>query len=386
MAFVTGLMLIDAPASALNNAGAEDGARTDNTIAVKRIRTRAGDYPYVSAQAVRYWVRTLLERSAPEWKAAPVFREAKIAYTDANPILYWDDDLFGYMRAPSKRAGARSEEPEAQQTPLTGEITRISPLRTGTLVSLSPVRIVDDFGTMARQNGDPVPHEHQFYRTTLQGLFSLSLSTAGTFFNGGRVGYRNLDEHRVKVAKEKKLTPITLHGQPAFRLPQPERAQRVATLIRAFGDLEGGAKLSLHYTDVTPSLIIAAVIRGGNHPFSRVVRTDSQGRPEVVLEALKEVLRVYKDQILSDVFIGWPKGYLDEQREMVKSLTNIEAKEPVSVLHEEVHEQQNTLEGDPQAPTESSRAQIRFRWGHPREVMAALAEELGKDSNGGWYD
>lgn len=55
MAFVTGLMLIDAPASALNNAGAEDGARTDNTIAVKRIRTKAGDYPYVSAQAVRYW-------------------------------------------------------------------------------------------------------------------------------------------------------------------------------------------------------------------------------------------------------------------------------------------------------------------------------------------
>jgi CRISPR-associated protein Cst2 len=52
MAFMTGMMLIEAPASALNNAGQEEGARTDNTIAVKRIRTRAGDYPYVSAQAV----------------------------------------------------------------------------------------------------------------------------------------------------------------------------------------------------------------------------------------------------------------------------------------------------------------------------------------------
>jgi CRISPR-associated protein Cst2 len=356
MAFVTGLMLIDAPASALNNAGAEDGARTDNTIAVKRIRTKAGDYPYVSAQAVRYWIRTSLERSAEKWKTAPVFREAKIAYTDANPILYWDDDLFGYMRAPSKRAGARSEEQETQQTPLTGEVTRISPLRTGTLVSLAPVRIVDDFGTMARQNGDPVPHEHQFYRTTLQGLFSVNLSTAGTFFNGGRTGYRNLDDNRVKLAEEKNLTSVTLHGQPAFRLPQSERAQRVATLVRAFGDLEGGAKLSLHYTDVTPSLIIAAVIRGGNHPFSHVIRADSQGRPEVVLEALKEVLRVYKDQILSDVFIGWPKGYLDEQRLEVESLTD------------------------------DDRSQINVHWGHPREVMAALASELEKTDNGSWYD
>jgi CRISPR-associated protein Cst2 len=58
MAFVTGMMLIDAPASALNNAGQEEGARTDNTIAVKRIRTMVSDYTYVSSQAVRYWLRT----------------------------------------------------------------------------------------------------------------------------------------------------------------------------------------------------------------------------------------------------------------------------------------------------------------------------------------
>jgi CRISPR-associated protein Cst2 len=356
MAFVTGLMLIDAPASALNNAGQEEGARTDNTIAVKRIRTRAGDYPYVSAQAVRYWIRTYLERSVPEWQAAPVFREAKIAYTDANPILYWDDDLFGYMRAPSKRAGARGEGIEAQQTPVAGEITRISPLRMGTLVSLTPVRVVDDFGTMARQDGDPVPHEHQFYRATLQGLFSLNLTTAGTFFNGGRVGYRNLDEHRVQLAQTRGLQEVRVHGQPAFRLPQPDRTKRVATLVGSFGELEGGAKLTLHYTDVTPGLILAAVTRAGNHPFYRVIRPDGQGQPEILLDALKEVLRVYRDQILSDVFVGWARGYLDGQRQAVDALTD------------------------------NDRSGVRFHWGHPREVMADLATELEKDGNRGWYD
>ncbi len=356
MAFVTGMMLIDAQASALNNAGSEEGARTDNTIAVKRIRTRGGDYPYVSAQAVRYWVRTSLERSGKPWKAAPVFREAKVAYTDANPISWWDDDLFGYMRAPSKRAGARAEEAEAQQTPIAGEITRISPLRMGTLVSIAPVRIVDDFGTMARQDGDPVPHEHQFYRATLQGLFSLNLTTAGTFFHGRRVGYKNLDEHRVKVATERKLETTTVHGQPAFRLPHQERAKRVATLVRAIGEIEGGAKLTLHYTDVTPGLIVAAVIRGGNHPFSRIVRADGQGQPEVVIDALKEVLRVYKDQILSDVYVGWAKGYLDGQRSAVEALAD------------------------------ADRSGVRLRWGHPREVMAEMAGELAAVKNQGWYD
>lgn len=356
MAFVTGMMLIDASAAALNNAGQEEGARTDNTIAVKRIRTRAGDYPYVSAQAVRYWLRTYLERSGDEWKAAPVFREAKVAYTDANPILWWDDDLFGYMRAPSKRPGARSEEGEASQTPVTGEITRISPLRMGTLVSLAPVRIVDDFGTMARHDGDPVPHEHQFYRATLQGLFSLNLTTAGTFFNGGRVGYRNLDDVRVKLATERKLQPMHVHGQPAFRLPHAERAKRAAALVRAIGELEGGAKLTLHYTDVTPGLIVAAVVRGGNHPFARVVRADAHGQPEVVIDAVKEVLRVYRDEIMSDLFVGWAKGYLDGQRPGVEALSD------------------------------TDRSGIRLRWGHPREVMAELARELEAEQNRAWYD
>jgi CRISPR-associated protein Cst2 len=45
MSFITGLLLIDAPASALNNLGSIPGARTDNTVGVKVIRTKEGAYP-----------------------------------------------------------------------------------------------------------------------------------------------------------------------------------------------------------------------------------------------------------------------------------------------------------------------------------------------------
>ena len=34
----------------------------------------------MSAQAFRYWLRTTLETHVPEWKAAPMFREKKVAY------------------------------------------------------------------------------------------------------------------------------------------------------------------------------------------------------------------------------------------------------------------------------------------------------------------
>src|SRR5258708_4132318 len=107
MAHVTGLFLIDAQAAALNNAGAIAGETEENTTGVKAIRTKSGGtYVYVSSQAYKYWLRATLEKYIPDWQASPIFREKKIAYTDANPLTYWDDDLFGYMRAPSKKESA----------------------------------------------------------------------------------------------------------------------------------------------------------------------------------------------------------------------------------------------------------------------------------------
>jgi CRISPR-associated protein Cst2 len=90
MAFVTGVLLIDAPASALNNAGSVPGSRTDNTVAVKYIRTRASEtYPYVSAQAFRYWLRTTLEQRSTTWKAAPIYREEKVAVVLHLVVVLW---------------------------------------------------------------------------------------------------------------------------------------------------------------------------------------------------------------------------------------------------------------------------------------------------------
>lgn len=332
MAHVNGLWLVDAPASALNNQGAVEGGRTDNVVGVKFIRTKSGAYPYVSAQAFRYWLRETLRNTDAEWRAAPIFREAKIAYTDSNPIEYWDDDLFGYMRAASKKAdakAAREATERANETETDTEITRGSPFKVGTLVSIAPVYITDDFGVMSRQDADagsvlagqarpadPVPHEHQFYQATLKGLFDLDLHACGTFWQRWKTGYRNLDTQRIKLAEERGLDLVE-DGQ-AFRLPTSERVRRVAALFEGLARLEGGAKQSLHYTPVGPSLFFSAVMKGGVSPFQHVVGADERGNVRIKIDALLEVLEVWRDQSLSPVYVGWKRGYLDEQRPAVE--------------------------------------------------------------------
>jgi CRISPR-associated protein Cst2 len=334
MGFVTGSMVLDAPASALNNAGADGGAKTDNAIVVKKIRVpEGGEHVYVSAQAVRYWIRTTLEVNEPKWSAAPVRREGKIAYTDAEPLTYWDDDLFGYMRAPSKKADAAKD---AGASPLEKdrEITRVSPFRVGTFVSISPVRVVTDFGTMTRQQGDPVPYEHEFYRAHLLGLLSLDLTAVGTFFDGERVGFKNLDSNRREHAKRDGLQEITVRKQKAFRLPIEKRVERVAALIESLNMLTGGAKQAVHYTDLTPAVIFLAVTKYGNNPFYRMLTSTRTHTTQFHRAAFDELMKTYDGQFLSRIYIGWAKGFLDEERAKLETvITDLKLGDRVLVDH-----------------------------------------------------
>lgn len=358
MAFITGTLLIDAPASALNNLGGIPGERDENTVGVKMIRTREGAYPYVSAQAFRYWLRETLTATQPQWKAAPIFREKKVAYTDGNPILYWDDDLFGYMRAPSTRADAvKAREEDASreaETPTKDTITRVAPFRMSTLVSIAPVQITEDFGVMSRHDGDPVPHVHQFYRATLQGLLSIDLYAAGTFSYRQKTGFRNLDDERIKLAEERELREVD--GKKEYRLPTRDRIARVSALLDGMAQLQGGAKLTLHYTDVSPVVSILAVTKGGNHIFSHVIGANSRGLPTVNLDALSEVLDVYRDEILSPIYVGWIKGFYDDERARVEDFA---------------------AQGD---------GTIAIHVMHPRGAFAALVEDLAQPESSAWLE
>jgi CRISPR-associated protein Cst2 len=361
MAFLAGVMLIDAPGSALNNA-------RENAVATKVIRTRQGAFPYVSAQAFRYWLRTTLADAAKkgelEWLASPIFREQKVAYTDGNPIRYWEDDLFGYMRAPSKKTEAAQkrqadQEQAAQETPTAGEITRISPFRVSPFIALAPGTPTRDFGTMSRHEGDPVPHEHQFYKTVLKGLFSINLSAAGTFSYLQRSGYRNLDDNRIQEARDTGLEPIG--ADKAFRLPASERIKRVAALLRGIALISGGAKQALHYTDVSPVVILMGVLKGGNNPLQYVVGPGQDGSPRVHVDALREMVQAWGDQLLSDVYAGWVTGFHDDQRVVLEQALGEISKD-------------SSLRSPP----------VQAQVGHPREVLERLASDLAGERSSAW--
>ncbi len=302
MHFITGLYAIHASAAALNNSQGED-----NVGRVKAIKSGRLEYPYVSAQAVRYWLRATLASLDDGIPLSPVLRgkgAKQQAFTEGNPLRYWDDDLFGYMRA------ERGEEKEKGDA-----LTRIAPLRTSTLVSAAPAETVTDFGVMARAEGHSVVFAHEFYRAALVGQFSLDLSAVGTFTYRDKAGYRNLGKALIDEAKLMGLEHLP--ERSAYRLPLPERQTRVAALLRALGRLQGGAKQSLHYTDTTPAFVCMAVLRGGNNPFAYLLQ--SQPEPTLHAAAFDEALQVYAEDFASPVYLGLRQGFMDGAYELFRA-------------------------------------------------------------------
>jgi len=259
------------------------------------------------------------------------------------------------MRAPSTKKKVKSETDAPAIEPVTGiegaAITRISPLRVSTFVSIAPVYITNDFGVMARQEGDPAPYEHQFYSATFQGLLSLDLANAGMFYHSRRTGFQNLDSIRVKQAQDSGLEHI--EGKLAYRLPIDERVKRLKRLIEAIPLVQGGAKQTLHYTDVTPVVTIAAVTQYGNHPFNFLF-DEREGQVVFNAEAFERTLKSVGEQILSPVYIGWKPGYEPDQE---KKLTDIAL--PANIKY-------------------------GVELGTPLEVFRTLADHL--EQNPGWLD
>ena len=305
---IIGLVLIDAPYSALNNAGSEASQRGENIVVVKTIRRGSQTYPYVSGQAWRNWWRTTLETEF-NWNVSPITRSGKghtqVVYTDASPAVYDDDDVFGYMRAPKGKADET--------------VTRISPLKNSPLISIESHRPTDDYGVMARQKGQkdfPAIHEHQFYSCVLKGIFSLDLSAVGAFSNINRTGYKNITPNSVKTIQDAGGTQVD-EGQ-VWVLPKKTRVRRCQQTLEALPILSGGAKLTSHLTDVTPKLIFLSVFEGGNHPFMNLI-VEEEGVGKLSLSALRQVIDDYANRFCDAIYIGRRTGFMDELDEELSS-------------------------------------------------------------------
>jgi CRISPR-associated protein Cst2 len=311
---VQGFMLIDVDVAALNNLGKDTSTHLENAVATKKVIKSGKSYAYVSGQAWRYWWRETLKRDLG-WVMSPVLREKKVAFTEADPITYPDDDVFGYMRAAKEERTDEGGKKKMENVTL----TRVSPLKNSALISVSPTNIVQHWSAMTRQDGDAVPYGKDEYCATMKGMFSIALEQVGTFCSEDRSGFKNLNDSLRTLALRSGGAELddpfakARNGEPLklCRLPRELRLARVVNVLHALEVLSGGAMQTCNMADVTPKLIVLATLNSGNHPFSHLAK-DDLGKPIFSVQALKQVIGDYDDRIVGRVFIGRRMGFMDE--------------------------------------------------------------------------
>jgi CRISPR-associated protein Cst2 len=326
MRFAVGMVLIDAPHSALNMLGIDESLPERTVTRVKKLRKGGLSYPYVSPQAWRYWWRRALSEYF-SWDLSPMFREEKQVFTAANPIEYPDDDVFGYMRA-FKKGNVNIT------------VTRMSPLKNTPLISLLPDRssVTQDEGYASRHEGDPVPYSQEFYSTVLKGAFSLDLDAVGRYTIIDKAGFKNLlkvDEipKNLKEVQKEYRAIISKAGEfgaeineKELIMPKEIRKKRASETIKSLRYIIGGAKQTQYLTDVTPKFTVLSLLEGGINPFISEIVYEDRGEIKFNSEALiSRILELSELLNPKKLLIGKDRGFMrdwDGELEKVKNALN----------------------------------------------------------------
>ncbi len=338
-----GFILIDVDVAALNNAGKSTTSSFDNAVATKSIRKNGRKHTYVSGQAWRNWWRTTLQQQL-NWDLSPITRESKIAFTEANPIAYPDDDIFGYMRAAKAEKldenGEVMKDKKGNPKMENVTVTRISPLKNSAIISVASIDTEEHWSSMARQEEDSVPYSKEEYSAIMKGMFALDLTQAGTFSNYNKTGFKNLtDILKLKALENgayETADPFVknANGEPQklIRLPKDVRIKRVTETIKALKFITGGAMQTSNMADVAPKFIILSTMSVGNHPFTHVFSSGVNGRTvKFNADGLEEVLKDFEKQFEGNIYIGTRKGFLDREdsnalEEVVNSFDHVHLK------------------------------------------------------------
>ena len=322
--FAHGAILIDVDGASLNNWGS-DATNTqgmENTSAVKKVFKNGRMYAVVAGQAWRYWWRETLGLNG--WSLSPITRDKKVAFTEANPLVYADDDIFGYMRASKDevrdengnivlQGGKGKNRDKPKMVDVT--VTRVSPLKNSILTSVTSIdkKTLNEFSTMARQDGDAVPYEKQSYSAVLKGMFSLDLDQVGTFTKVNRSGFKNVTDITYDKVLENgsEVDDLINPNIKRARLENSIRRKRAKDTILALKEINGGARLTTNYNSVKPDFIIIAVLKGGNNIFDNIA-VEEDGRATLSIEAIEEAIADNKEYFRSDVYIGKASGFMDD--------------------------------------------------------------------------
>lgn len=349
---VIGTLVIHADATFLNGAGIATGGEDKNTVITKtlwqKINGRPTEIPYVSSQSFRRWLRDT-SNEENNWQPSTLHSIGQSAKGSTNkistyldPVIYPEDDLFGYMMAVPAKKPIKSEKEvkeisddqkaitknlEFLQEKKIQSIQRTSVFRNSILKAIPGANINTDEAFVHLSEGTPVPYSTKFYMAHLQSIFGLDIERLGRFENiGSKV---EIDPNKIEeYLNQKKIVETQKDNNKKIVYELSNRkniiGQRISGLLKSLVRLRGGAKMAAFGADVTPKIIILAMLNGGNLIFNDLFEY-GKINPKIKMDAFEDAIESFADRIdKNKIYVGYRRDYLENHSEIPEKINGID--------------------------------------------------------------
>lgn len=283
----------------LTNLNAGEGE--SNYIDVKKYKKNGIEYPYVSGQAMRFYLKEAMRRSLEDNEYMCISDDKGETCGEIRKCLMCD--LFGFMTTIKGK----------------GAVTRVSPVKVSPAVGLLPF---DD-----NANVDFLTRRHRVSEGGKMEGDIVNVEIATNIYKSGI----SIDMRRVggeeKVNEEKRTVSI----ENAVEIS--EKNNRIKKTLDALRFLTDYSKQARLLTDFTPDMIAVSVQKKYSHRLQKLFELNNER--ELNIQRLNEILSdvsEYSDKIL----FGMVSGVVKNEVEVKKAIEakGIQVKTPSEVINE----------------------------------------------------
>jgi CRISPR-associated protein Cst2 len=266
----------------LTNLNAGEGE--SNYIDVKKYKENGIEYPYVSGQAMRFYIREALRRqlNEEEYMCIPDDK-GETCGSIANCI---NCDLFGFMTT-IKGSGA---------------ITRVSPVKVSPAIGLLPFDENSNVDFLTRRHR--VTEGSKMEGDIVNIEVGKNIYKAGVSIDVLRVGAEE------EIQEEKRTTKIVT------KIKKEEKISRIKKIIESIGFISDYSKQARLLTDFTPDIIAISFQNQYSHRLHKLFELSNNKKlNEQRLNEILTDVSTYSDTI----FFGMTSGII-ENEEKIKEL------------------------------------------------------------------
>lgn len=260
----------------LTNLNSGEGG--SNWIDVKKYRWQGQEFPYVSGQAMRFYLKEAIRREIEPEEACIADEQGENCGRIDKCLLC---DLFGFMKTERKTATEKGTS-----------IPRVSPTKVAPAMGLVPLdgTMVTDFLTRRHRKPEWEKPEGDIVNVEL----SVNIYKAGLCIDLRRIGR---EEEVIELERTEGKKPKAIQG---VRLKEfindKERARRVGLLLDAVKDFSDYSKQARLLTDFTPDLLLVSLQTNYSHRLQKALDLETDDNIKVSINRLDQVLKDIKTE------------------------------------------------------------------------------------------